>query len=304
VIFNGHLDVWGGRPEQFEPFIKDGRLFGSGSYDMKAADLAMADVFCEFVNKTPQRLALQFATDEESAGTDGTAYQIRQGVRSKFVICGECGRPEDRYEIANSAKGIVIANIGLPGQNAHSAYPWRGDNAAVRASRFIQSLHERYPTPLKETPESTIAITGLTAIGASVTTIPDRANLRLNARFAPRDPILGDKTAFAEFIKSIDPTAEIDLPVFYAAFYTPPDNLQLRRLRAAAEKVEKHAFRLIQRHGTSDGHWYGAVGDNACEFGIAGENQHADGENITVEAFRNYHETLRTFLNPDTKLAT
>jgi acetylornithine deacetylase/succinyl-diaminopimelate desuccinylase-like protein len=70
----------------------------------------------------------------------------------------------------------------------------------------------------------------------------------------------------------------------------------LLELKAAAETVESAPFSFVRRHATSDGRFYGAFGDQACEFGIAGEDQHGDNEHITLEAFRNYLETMRIFL--------
>src|SRR5688572_22732928 len=37
VILNAHLDVVPGRDEQYSPQEKDGKLYGRGTYDMKAA---------------------------------------------------------------------------------------------------------------------------------------------------------------------------------------------------------------------------------------------------------------------------
>jgi succinyl-diaminopimelate desuccinylase len=141
IILNGHLDVVPGKPEQYKAFVQNGNLYGRGVYDMKAAAVVMAQTFCEFVDSVPFALGLQLVTDEESAGKLGTLHQIERGVRSDFVICGECGRSTSVHEIANAAKGIVVAEIGFMGKSAHGAYPWKGDNAALQAHRFFSALH-------------------------------------------------------------------------------------------------------------------------------------------------------------------
>ena len=41
LILNAHVDVVPGRPEQFQPFERDGRIYGRGAQDMKAAAAAM-----------------------------------------------------------------------------------------------------------------------------------------------------------------------------------------------------------------------------------------------------------------------
>src|SRR5437867_3713256 len=37
VLLNAHLDVVPGRPEQFQPAVRAGRVYGRGSQDMKGA---------------------------------------------------------------------------------------------------------------------------------------------------------------------------------------------------------------------------------------------------------------------------
>lgn len=297
LLFNGHLDVVPGAPKQYRPEIKDGKLYGRGAYDMKAACVAMIDIFCETVDKTPFNFGLQIVTDEESNGERGTLYQIQQGVRSDFVISGDCGRRTGTYELANCAKGVIVVEICFSGKSTHGAYPWNGDNAAMRAHRFIHALHERYPTPAVPTDNSTVTVIGVAAGGDAHTRTPDRATVKLNARYVHGDPYLSDVAKFTAFVKELDPGAKIlTFHCFSSPFYTQPDNLQLQRLLAAAQKVEGKKFRLVQRHGTSDARFYGDVGIAACEFGIAGEDQHGDDEHITLKAFNDYRKTLRLFL--------
>lgn len=45
IIWNGHIDVVPGSPEQFEPKIEEDRLYGRGSADMKAGVAAMMEAF-------------------------------------------------------------------------------------------------------------------------------------------------------------------------------------------------------------------------------------------------------------------
>ena len=297
IILNAHVDVIPGKPEQYRAYIRDGKLYGRGVYDMKAAAIVLANIFCEYVDKVPYALALQIVTDEESTGYNGTRYQIRQGVRGDFIICGECGRSIGTYEIANEAKGSVVASIGLRGRSAHGAYPWRGDNAALKAMNFTRLLHERYPSPTEATPDTTFTVTSVNASSDASTKIPDLAAIKIDARYAPGDPNFRSKAHFATLIEEIDPNAEVlDFIDFSSPIYTNPRNPLLLDLKASAEEIEETEFSLVCRNGTSDGRFYGDVGDEACEFGIAGEHQHADDEHITIEAFRNYIGTMRDFM--------
>jgi len=297
IILNGHLDVVPGTPEQYQAHIKDDKLYGRGAYDMKAAAVVLTAMFCEYVDKVPYPLALQIVTDEEANGHDGTKYQVQQGVRGDFVICGDCGRTSDVHEIANEAKGTSFVIVGFDGISSHGAYPWNADNPIGKATSFAQKLHELYPTPLEATGETTIAITAINADSGALTKIPDLATVSLDARFVAGDPHFRNEATFAALINSIDPDARIiRFYDFSAPIYTSPDNPLLLSLKASAEMIEGAEFSFARRNGTSDGRFYGAVGNQACEFGIAGENQHTEGEYITLQAFRNYIATMRDFL--------
>lgn len=298
IILNAHLDVVPGKPEQFRMTTEGNKISGRGVYDMKAAAVVLASIFCEYVDTVPYRLALQIVTDEESTGKDGTLHQIQQGVRADFVICGESGRALGKYEIATEAKGIVAAEVALSGNSAHAAYPWKGDNAAAKAAEFVQAVHSRYPIPLEESNGTTMTVTSIIADGGSANRTADVARIKINARYIAGDPNFASPASFAAHIKSLDPRAEItQFTEFSAPVYTDPANPLLLELKAAAEAVEGAPFTFVRRHATSDGRFYGAFGNQTCEFGIAGEGQHADDEHITIDAFQNYLNTMRAFLD-------
>jgi succinyl-diaminopimelate desuccinylase len=297
IILNGHIDVVPGKGSQFVAIERDGKLYGRGAYDMKAAAVVLANIFCEFVDTTPYPLALQIVSDEEDNGHNGTDYQIAHGVRGNFVICGDCGRAPGTYTIANEAKGNVILSVMFKGRAAHGAYPWHGDNAALKAADFVRKLHSYYPTPAEETGETTVAVTSIFSQDNAKNQIPDRAVATINARYKAGDPNFASQERFLQHLKEIDSEAEVvEVFDFSSPLLSRPDNPLLQRLKAAAENVEGRGFTLVRHNGTSDGRFYGAIGNEACEFGIAGVGQHSDNEYITLDAFYNYLKTMRMFL--------
>ncbi len=297
LILNGHVDVVPGKPEQYKPVIRDGKLYGRGVYDMKAACVILADVFCEFVDSVPYTLGLQIVSDEESAGRDGTQYQIQQGVHGDLVICGESGRATTSYEIANESKGVVIADVSFSGVSAHSAYPWKGDDAIVKLANFVQTLHKHYPIPHQETDKTTISVTSAMADSGAPSKLPDRSTIKLVARYVKGDPNFASERTFTNFIHEIDTQADVHVLDFILPTYANPDNRFLTTLKSVASATENASFRYVRRHGISDGRFYNAVGGEACEFGIAGENAHGDNEYIPVVAFENYLRTMHRFLH-------
>jgi succinyl-diaminopimelate desuccinylase len=297
IILNGHLDVIPGKPEQYEPYVQDGKLYGRGAYDMKTAAVVLTELFCDLVDHVPYALGLQIVSDEEHSGTHGTRYQIEQGVRADFVICGECGRSTRVYEIANEAKGVVLVTVAFTGSSSHGAYPWKGENAALKAAHFATKLHDRYPTPSDTTPQTTVTLTSIVTTNDAHNKVPEYATATLDARYRAGDANFATKQDFEALIAEIDPDARvINYEGFSGPLHTPPNSPLLLALKAAAERVESQPFVLSTRNATSDGRHYSDVGGAACEFGIAGENQHGDDEYVPLQAISNYYQTMRDFL--------
>jgi succinyl-diaminopimelate desuccinylase len=297
IILNGHVDVVPAGPEQFKPYIQDDKLYGRGAFDMKVASLILTELFCEFVDKVPYALGLQIVTDEEPSGLYGTAHQIEQGVRADFVICGESGRSTTVCEIANEAKGAAATRVTFMGSSAHGAYPWRGDNAAVKAARFATRLHERFPTPAEETEKTTFTLTSIITQNIAPNRVPDMAVATLDIRYIASDPNFRSREHLMTLLKEIEPSIDaIDFIYFGSPVYTNPENPILVSLKASAERIEGKPFSLVRRNATSDGRYYGAVGVEVCEFGIAGENQHSDSEYVPLQACVNYYATMHDFL--------
>ena len=297
IILNGHVDVVPGKTAQYKAKVKDGKLYGRGAHDMKAACIIMAEVFCEFVNDVPYELGLQIVTDEETGGFDGTCYQVQQGVRSDFTVCGECGRKTDVYEVANEAKGLMFVDVEFHGKTAHGAYPWRGENAAIKATHFAKAVYDLHPTPQDEHHDRTITVTGIISDTGVHNKVPDHAIVKLDIRFLANDSAFESQGALEAFIRSIDPNVKaIAVRTAAPPAYADPNGEFMQDLKRAAEVVEGKEFKFVRRHASSDGRHYMETGGQACEFGVAGEDQHGDEEHITLKAFENYHATMRQFL--------
>lgn len=304
IIFSVHVDVVPGKSHQYKAKIADGKLYGRGANDEKAACVILAELFCEYVDKVPYALGFQVVTDEESGGYNGARHQIKQGVRADFVVCAECGRRSDVHEIANEAKGAVFMDVSFAGNAAHAAYPWRGDNAATKAAAFINALHRQFPSPNEDSPETTFTVTSISAHGGAMTRIPDSATVGLDIRYAPEDANFKNRATLTALFKKIDPSAEPSILIFDSPLYSSPDNPLLQALKASAEKIEGAAFSFVRRNGSSDGRHFGKVGDQACEFGLAGEDQHGEHEHVTLEAFSYFRKTMRHFLQTTIDIKT
>ena len=293
VLLNGHVDVVPGKLEQFTPVEKDGQLYGRGALDMKAAALVLTRVFSELAPTLSYPLGLQIVSDEEVGGHDGTRYQIEQGVRAAFVIAGEFTKPG---QICTASRGICQLRVRFKGITAHSAYPWNGDNAAVRAASFVQELLGQYPIPSEEIWQTTVNISSITAPNPTFNAVPAAAELTLDCRYVPEDKHFKSREAVQKFLKSLDPSCTAEFVMFEPAHYADEHNSYVKHLAAALQKTTGQKTAFIKKPGGSDVRFYSDLGEPAVVFGLQGKDIHGDGEYLELSSLETYQETLKTFL--------
>lgn len=289
IILNAHLDVVPGDPSQYQPAERNGKLYGRGAYDMKAAAAVMIILFKEMANKIPYPLGLQLVTEEELVDGDGTAYQLAQGVRTDFAIIGECG---SNMRIIHETKGIVTAKISTSGHAAHGAYPWKGKNAVLRMYDVLNKIHQEFPVPVKETDETTVTVTKIETTNETWNKVPDDCTAVLDIRFNKID-----KDTILDRLKSVLPE-DVLLQVHQTRnnHYTDPNNQYLQQLAAAGEQVLGHTPPIVKTFGGSDTTYFSDVGCDAVEFGPVGHGQHHDDEWVDVKSLEVYYTILKNFL--------
>src|SRR5919202_3190118 len=93
LILNAHVDVVPGRPEQFEPFERDGRVYGRGTQDMKGAAAAMLLLLKDLATSGEHPgISWQFVTDEEIGGGQWPPLLFAHGCRGGGFLAGEANK--------------------------------------------------------------------------------------------------------------------------------------------------------------------------------------------------------------------
>lgn len=289
VILNAHLDVIAGRIEQFEPYEKEGKLFGRGAYDMKATTAVMILLFKYLAEKLPYPLALQITTDEETTGKNGAKYQVAQGVRADFVITGECGSD---FKIINRAKGILWFKLHTTGVKAHGAYLWRGENALLKLQQALTPLQEMFPIPEKEGWISTMNLAKIETENDAFNRVPDSATAYIDIRF-----IAEDEQDLVERIKKAVPSdVEMEIITHESPEYIADNNPFLLSLERAIKETVGEKAQYVAAHAPSDLRHFNTVGCHGVEFGPVGYGQHTDEEWVAINSLEKYFFTLETFL--------
>jgi succinyl-diaminopimelate desuccinylase len=193
VALVGHLDTVHTEHDA-PPRIEGNRLYGAGAADMKSG-LAVMIELVERVDLAalPCDLTLVFYEREEGPFEENMLGPLLERFdelgRLDLAICLE---PSDN-KLQLGCMGSVHVTVRFVGRTAHSARPWQGENAIVKALPFLRALSEREPNEVvidghsfREVVTPTRASDG----GRGRNVVPDRFDVNVNYRFAPgRTPL-------------------------------------------------------------------------------------------------------------------
>ncbi|MCM8527500.1 MAG: M20/M25/M40 family metallo-hydrolase [Lentisphaeraceae bacterium] len=139
----GHSDVV---PQHFEPYIKEGRLHGSGASDMLGAVACYLYIMKEFsseILKNYNISILIYAREEGTPLEDNGLFDLigKYPEYFKRVDLAIVGEPTDNT-IQVGCVGSTHAKVTIKGLACHSARPWNGENAIYKAVPFMARMAE------------------------------------------------------------------------------------------------------------------------------------------------------------------
>jgi len=189
IMLAGHLDTVGvpGYENPFEPTIKDGRIHGRGSCDMKAGLAAYLEVARILVaSDAPLNgdVIIAGVVDEEDAMIGSKDFG-ENGPHVDFAIVAE----PSKLAISTAHRGQICLFIRTHGKSTHSSVPENGINAIYHMSAVVDAfqayantLSTRDPDPLCGKPTFSIgAIKG----GEGASSVPDFCEIEVDRRTVP-----------------------------------------------------------------------------------------------------------------------
>ena len=193
IILSGHTDVVpvsrGWATDPFKATIKDDKLFGRGSCDMKgfiACVLAFAPIYSK--SNLDRDIHFSFTFDEETA-CQGAPILIEE-LKKREIKDGICiiGEPTN-MKIIDAHKGCYEYTTYFKGLAGHSSAPHKGVSATEYASRYVgklielrKKLKERTPKDsIFDPPHSTLSIGGIFG-GIAHNVIADKCHVNWETR--------------------------------------------------------------------------------------------------------------------------
>ena len=150
VHLNGHFDVVpageGWTVEPFGGLVRDGKIYGRGSCDMKAG-IAAAVFAVEAIRRAgvpvPGTVEVSGTVDEESGGFAGVAWLAEHGrlssTRTDYCIIPE---PLNVDRVCVGHRGVYWFEVAARGHIAHGSMPFLGVSAIEGMGHLLQAIRE------------------------------------------------------------------------------------------------------------------------------------------------------------------
>jgi glutamate carboxypeptidase len=282
ILLLGHLDtVWSIGTLNIMPCgIRDGRLWGPGTLDMKAG-VAIAFTAIELLLEAGllrREIVLLLNSDEEigSPVSRSITESIARTCEAVFVL-----EPAQGLACKTARKGIGNWRISVEGIAAHAGVDFsKGANALLELARVIETVSGW--TDLKR--GLTVSV-GVAAGGSKSNVVPAAAWTEVDVRI----PRISDGARIARKFASLKPrdkrckltvTGEINRPPMERSRGT------VRLFQQARALAAELGFMLDEAStgGGSDGNFTAALGIPTLDgMGAVGEGAHAQHESVLIE---------------------
>lgn len=257
VLFEVHQDTVPVDGMTIDPFagdIRDGKLYGRGSCDVKGGMTAMLAAFARLVREKPAGAAnviIACTVDEEHTFL-GVQELMKEGVRADFAVVAE----PTRLQVVDTHKGVVRGKVRTVGRACHSSRPDQGVNAVYRMGRVLPVIEEYADELMSSSAHPrlgppTLSV-GRIEGGVSVNTVPDACAIEIDRRLLPGEDPQAAWRQFGDHVAARSPVPVVYDPVWMAcpALESLPAPELRERFARAIDSVEGRHEVLAVPFGT------------------------------------------------------
>jgi acetylornithine deacetylase len=244
LMLNGHLDVVGVEGMVHQPFsadLRDKRIYGRGSADMKGGLAAMCAAAAISANSKSERQILITAVVDEEHDSLGMRALLAGGVRAEQAIITE----PTRLAICPAHRGFAWFDVELRGRAAHGSRYDVGIDAITHAGLLLTELDQLERTRHAGPTHPLLGRGSLHASkirgGVGMSIYPERCDLAIERRTIPGESVqkaTREITDACARVKSERPEfdARVTLSIAQLPSDVPVDAPVVRRLVGAIER--------------------------------------------------------------------
>ncbi len=297
LIFLGHTDVvppgpldrWDSPP--FVPTIKDGKLYGRGTADMKGGIACFITAVERFITKYPDHqgsIAVMITSDEEGIATHGIVkvIEVLEKRNEKIDWC-LVGEPSSDKKIADvirvGRRGSLCAKLTIHGIQGHVAYPEIAENPIHAFAPALKELTEEvWDNGNQFFPPTSLQVSNINAGTGAENIIPGDVEVQFNLRFCTElnETIIKQRTL--TILDKFDFKYDLKWRLSGNPFLTEKGDL-IDATHKAVKHVTGYETTDDTGGGTSDGRFIAPTGAQVIELGPINESIHKINENVDIE---------------------
>lgn len=292
LMLNGHLDTvsWEGMAEPLSGAIRDGKLYGRGSEDMKSGIAAMIAAVKGLVDagiSLEGDLLLTAVADEEYASI-GTADIVKHYTADAAIIT-----EPTHFTICQAHRGFMWYEIETLGRAAHGSRYNEGIDAIMHMGRFLgeldkleQELRQRPPHHLAGVPSLHAS---LIKGGSEISVYPARCVLEVERRTVPGETeaqVTKELQDIIDKLAAADPTFNASVKQFLerSSFEVREDAEIIGITQEACMKRLGHTVPQVGASYWTDAAFLGDAGIDTILLGATGEGLHSAEEWVDVQS--------------------
>ena len=284
LVLCAHLDTVGTAGmtiPPFEPTLRDGRLYGRGSYDMKGAAAACMSVAAALRGTAfDGRLLLALVADEEHASLGAADFVRRHRADGCILTEASAGT------LVLAHKGFVWAEIVVRGRAAHGSRWDLGVSAIGRMGRIIAALERFDQETLRARTHPLVGPASMHCArvrgGVGLSTYAPECRLEIERRTLPGETPAQVLVELREVVRASGEEAEIALTLDRPPLTCPADSGIARCVREATHAVTGAAPAERGVAYWMDAALFAGAGIPTVDFGPDGAGAHEDVEWVEV----------------------
>ena len=302
LVLCAHLDtvgVAGMSIPPYEPTVKDGRVYGRGSYDMKGGVAAAMSAAAALAReKLKGRVLIALVADEEYASKGAEHFVGRHRADGCILTEGSEGK------LVLAHKGFVWIDVVTKGKAAHGSRWDLGKSAIGLMGRIIAALEEFDSKNLRRRAHPLVGPASMHCAliegGVGISTYAPECRLQIERRTLPGETPEQVIEEIAEIAQGIHAEAEVTCRFSRTPLLTDRNAAVARCVRDSVSAVVG-----APPEETGVGYWmdaavFAAAGIPSVNYGPSGAGAHEAVEWVdaasVVTCARVLHESARRFL--------
>lgn len=298
LAFLGHTDVVPSGPESawasppFEPSVRDGRLYGRGSADMKGSVAAMVVALEQFVQAYPEhrgRVGLLLTSDEEGpANLDGVRRVVEHfrasGERIDWCVVGEPSSKERLGDLIRvGRRGSLSGTLVVRGVQGHVAYPEKALNPIHAFAPALAALTaERWDEGNSDFPPTSFQVSNLNAGTGANNVIPGELAALINFRYSTASRAQDLRARVEAILQRHGLDFSLDWNLSGEPFLTPPGGVLRETVVTVCRELCGIDPEQSTGGGTSDGRFIAPMGAEVVELGPVNATIHKTDECVAL----------------------